>query len=77
MFNTIARRNEAKNMTQQEMYARLICLERSLKKANYRIYLLEKKKDIVLESKKYFENRIKSNGMEQLTLFDEATAMGE
>jgi hypothetical protein len=58
-------------MTQEEMYARLLCLERSVKKSNYRIYLLEKKKEIAEESKKYFDNRIKSDGMEQLTLFED------
>ena len=59
-------------MSQEEMFCRILCLERSLKKANYRLYLLEKKKSLVDESKKYFENRIKAEGNVQLELFDEA-----
>lgn len=59
-------------MSETEMYCRLVCLERSLKKANYRIYLLEKRKDLVEESKKYFENKIKRDDSVQLELFEDA-----
>jgi hypothetical protein len=55
-------------MSETEMYARLICLERSLKKANYRIFLLEKKRNLSSEAKGFYENRITAI---QLNLFDE------
>jgi hypothetical protein len=54
-------------MTQEELYVRLLCLETSFKKVNYRIYLLEKEKSLKQESKKFYENKITST---QLSLFE-------
>lgn len=61
-------------MTYEELYARIVCLERSLKKANYRIYLLEKKKSLVEEAKRFLTAK---TATAQLTMFEELEAMGE
>jgi len=61
-------------MSPEEMSLRIICLEKSLKKANYRIYLLEKGKDLVAEAKKFFEIEKVKDPAVQLELFQ---AVGE
>jgi hypothetical protein len=63
-------------MSQEEMFCRILCLERSLKKANFRIYLLEKKRKLNEEAQKFHE--LKSTTI-QLTMFseeDELEAIG-
>jgi len=57
-------------MTQEELCIRIICLEKSLKKANYRIFLLEKKKNLHEETKKIIELRKKTASMIQLDLLN-------
>jgi hypothetical protein len=57
-------------MTIEEMYCRVLCLEKSLKKANYRIYLLEKKRDVAQEAKRFFDLKEQEDDVVQLDLFE-------
>lgn len=60
-------------MTHEELTLRILCLETSLKKANFRIHLLEKGKDLKTESIKF--KLQKKPVVVQMELFSEPEAV--